>query len=120
MTTQLYYRDIVERIIELLKDNFQEGYDIQGFFEGDPVEFGTSMLPAVCVMKMKGNYDLGPTQNDRIINSVLIKVVLDKRDDYGASFDVDLTDKRLRQMIEGRDATTGEYDPQSMLGILRT
>jgi hypothetical protein len=120
MATQLYYRDAVVRILELLKDNFGEAYGIAAFYEGDPVIFGTSSLPAICVMKRDASYDVSATQTDEITTSILIKLVLDKREDYGGSTTIDLTDKRLRTMIEGRDQTTAQYATESLMGILRT
>jgi hypothetical protein len=118
--TQLYYRDLTERVLELLRDNLSQAYGIKAYYDGDPVEFGMSSLPAICVIRPKASIDLGPTQNDRITSTTLIKLILDKRDDYGASQDTDLTDKRLRQMIEGRDTTTGQYKAETLVGVLRT
>lgn len=114
------YEAPLDRILRFLKDLYSNG-PFKAFFDGDPLDIPTSKLPAICVVKAQDTTGVGPTGRDRIIEEITIKVVLNKRDDFKTNpVDIDLTEKRIRDLVEARDKTTGQYLPQSIKGALRT
>lgn len=111
------FQDPIMKLLTMLKTSL--GGDYKAYYEGDPIEIGQSSLPCIIVMKQHGNAELGPTGFDRMNGSYLIKVVMDKRDDFGASPTTDLTDRKLRQALEGRDTATGLYLSEAIIGLIR-
>lgn len=113
-----YYESSTERVLRFLRDQFGVGI-FKAHFEGDPVKIGISSLPALVVEKVGGSITAGPTGMDRVREQVLIKIVMNKKDDFGASQNVDLTEKKLRELVEGRDSQTGYYEDKSLMGCIR-
>lgn len=115
-----YYEDVVDTTLTLMRDTF--GSYFKTYYEGDPVSIPEINLPCCVVEKLSGNYSIenAPTGTDEAISNVRIKIILNKKDDEGASPDVDLTERKLRRLCEGRDATTGSYLPSSVAGLLRS
>lgn len=120
MTT--YHRDSVSDVIQLMRDSFGEAGEIKGFFDGDPELLGKSTMPAIAIYKHNTTTGPGPTGFDAIQFDLMVKVILDKRQDIGgaAGATTDLTERHLRELVEGRSDTTGLYNEQSVMGILRT
>lgn len=108
-----------ESVIKLIKEGFYPSV-FHAVFEGDPIEIGESLLPCVVVEKIAGEVTVAGTGMDRITEQIRIKVVLNKKDDFGASNTEDLTERKLRQYIEAQDADDGYYAANTLLWILRT
>jgi hypothetical protein len=113
------YIHVIDAIISLLKQNLSAGV-IKAYYEGDPGLIGKSSLPAICVMKNGAKIKVDATGTDGIYDTITMKIILDKSDDYGASETVDLTERKLRTIVEDRDPITGYFVPNSIMGILRT
>jgi hypothetical protein len=107
-----------QKILDLLKTNFGSAL-IKSYYYGDPLLIPEANLPAVCVVKESGDSQTGYTGFDRITENIQIRILLNKKDDIGASDDIDLTQVHLEQLIEGRDDTTNQYVTQSVMGVLR-
>lgn len=114
----IYFIDAVAKILELLKLNF--GEEFKSFYNGDPLLIGESSLPAISVSKISGTNTLGPTGFDEVTEVIMIKLITNKKEDYGASDDVDLTDNKIRNWMEGLDQITGLYVDQCVMSIVRT
>jgi hypothetical protein len=113
------YESATQRIIRLLKDLYPNG-PFKAIYDGDPILIAESNLPAIAVEFQGNRNSSGPTGTDRVeAETIVIKVILNEKDDWGASEDQDLTQKRIREYVEGRDAN-GYYLPQSIKGALRT
>jgi hypothetical protein len=112
-----YYPDAVDVIMKMLRDKF--GGEYKAYYEGDPNQIPASLLPAIVVQKLTTEYAQGATRTDEVTSAIAIKVLLNKQDDYNALPDVDLTERKLKRRIEGRDYTTGQYLPQSIAGMFR-
>jgi hypothetical protein len=113
------YESATQRIIRLLKDLYPTG-PFKAIYDGDPILIAESNLPAIAVEFQGNRNSSGPTGTDRVeAETIVIKVILNEKDDWGASEDQDLTQKRIREYVEGRDAN-GYYLPQSIKGALRT
>jgi hypothetical protein len=113
-----YAKTIEDTIIEFLKSNLPEGY-FKNFYYGDPYEIPESLLPAICVEKIKTDVLQGATGQDHIIYTVMIKLLYCKKEDFGKNDSEALGIRTLENYAEGIDPTTGEYDSHSVAGILR-
>ena len=113
------YVHVIDAIKSILKQYLADGV-ITSYYEGDPEIIGKSSLPAICIMKTDGSIDAGPTGTDENTDSITIKVLFDKSDDFGATDNEDLTEKKLRLLMEDRDPVTGYWKPDTIIGILRT
>lgn len=113
------YLDVGRQILQILKDNFETG-TFRGFFLGDPQLIGKSSLPAIVVEESADRTTVDYTQMDTVTKTIIVKVIFDKRDDYGASDTVDTTFAKIRDIIDGRDPLTGQYLPKTLKSILRT
>lgn len=111
------YQDIITRILNVLRDNY--GSYFKSYYDGDPGLIPQSNLPAICVTQDTTDWTLGPTGFDEKVPVVTIKLVLNKKDDFGASDTVDLTDKKIRILMEGQD-DAGLLLLESVVGTLRT
>jgi hypothetical protein len=114
------YKPVGERILEKLHDYFggEEG-EFKAYFYGDPFAIPVSQLPCIIVDVDEEKQELGPTGMDRITTTLVIKVVLNKRDDYGGDTAISVTKKKLMTYMSARDATTQQYLPETVMGIIR-
>jgi hypothetical protein len=114
-----YYPTVSEIIIQYVKPVLRSEYGIDNYFDGDPIDIPRGYLPCFIVEKLEGDADQLSTQRDDLNSRYMIKVVMNKEDDFGASDEVDTTQKKLERIVEGRDSTTAQYLSNSVLGILR-
>ncbi|SDP33123.1 hypothetical protein SAMN04487914_10883 [Arthrobacter sp. ok909] len=114
------YESATQRIARFLKDLYANG-PFKAFYDGDPILIAESNLPAIAVQFQGNRNTSGPTGTDRVeAETIVIKVILNEKEDWGAAEDQDLTQKRIREYVEGRDPATGYYLPESIKGALRT
>lgn len=111
------YKDAVTRIRELLRTTFG-GYFKQ-YYEGDPLLIPKANLPCVIVEKIATGIETGATGTDEMSSQISLSLVFNKEDDYNSNEDTNSTEKKLRELVEGRDADTGAYSANSVLGALR-
>jgi len=114
-----YYSDATDRILKYLEGGL--GSQFKRYFEGDPVHIPVSLMPAVCVMKLSGKTRPSATGTNDLDETILVKLVYNKADDYGANIeadDVDFTERKMRRLVSGRDPATGQYLAGSVFGIL--
>lgn len=114
-----YYEDAVDTVLNVMRESFK-GY-FKTYYEGDPVVIPEINLPCCIVEKLSGSFsiDNAPTGTDDSVSNIRIKVMLNKKDDEGADPTIDLTERKLRRLCEGRDIN-GHYLPESVAGIFRT
>lgn len=117
MDSNTYYKDGVARVIELLKNAF--GDQFKAYFNGQPEEIPESYLPCIMVSETTGRIASGATGTDNILETIMIIIALNKKDDIGAGPDVDLTEFKLRKLVKGQDPTTAEYLPNTVMYALR-
>lgn len=111
------YKTAPERLLENLKDNFKGNY--KAYFFGDPFAIPQSQLPCIIVDLDDERSELGPTGFDRLHQTIIVKVVHNKRDDFGGDTETSLTKRKLMLAMSARDATTKQYVPESVMGIVR-
>lgn len=103
-----YLRDILG---DIFKDNYYVGSDILFIPEEN--------LPCVIIEEEAEIPRRGPLGFDVLRTEVLIKLVVNKKDDFGKKFGETLWRQRLQQLCSARDAETKEYLEQSVQGVLR-
>lgn len=122
------YTNLPRRILEILKDGMGVGSNgFKTYWDGDPIMIASSLLPA-CIVDWQTVDPLpNPTGLDRWQHQIVIKLVVSKMDDAGAIgvksqgvLRETPTKKRLERWVFGRSATTGQYMPNTVFGILRT
>lgn len=94
------------------------GY-FKSFFYGDPLVIPSSLLPCVSVEKISTDIKAGPIQSDEIDTLVAIKLMYNKKDDFGKTANEVLGVRALEEYAEAIDKTTNQYSPNSVMGILR-
>ena len=112
------YKDPLTRIMDLMRASF--GGTFKAYYEGDPIDIPKANFPCLIVEVQDGLTQLGATSTDIFQTRINIRPVFNKEDDYGAEENQDLTERKLRILVEGRDPSTGQYLPNSILGVLRS
>jgi hypothetical protein len=112
------YTDSVTRLLNLLRKQYNDG-TIVSFYEGDPIQIPDAAYPAICVSKISAQVNVDATATDLMVEVISVKIIMNKKDDFGAKDDQDLTERKLKLFVEGR-ATSGQYGDNTVLKLLRT
>lgn len=112
-----YYKPVTTRMVEALKEGFKSRFKV--IIEGDPIDIPVAWLPCIIVEKTDGAVVQDATGLDEQTSVVVVKVLMNKRADFGSSRDKQITPQILMAIIEGRDPVTREYLSDSVLGIIR-
>lgn len=112
------YTDALTRIMNLMKATF--GGNLKAYYEGDPILIPKANLPCLIIESQAGKVDLAATSTDRFQSQINIRLVFNKADDFNASDQQDLSERKLRKMVEGRDPATNQFLPNTVLGALRS
>lgn len=119
--TETYYKDGVARVLELLKDTFGEQF--KAYYNGQPEEIPESMLPCVMVSETTGSIESGATGTDNILETIVIILALNKKDDMFADPEKDLTEFKLRKLVKGQypqdHAKKGQYIENTVMYAIR-
>jgi hypothetical protein len=108
----------IKEIISLLEENVHEDLK-RPFYFGDPLQVPSSMLPTVAVDMVSGESPQGPTGHDEQLETLQIKVLVDKRPDLGRSSGKVVALEELIKFVEEVDSSTGRYKTNTILGVLR-
>lgn len=108
-------------IEDLLLGFFREQYKdlFNSYIDGDPIVFGRSMLPAIIVQETTNTSDLGPSGYDDTVHTIEIKVVFDKRDEYGKDQAEIGLRRKVKNLIEARLKSNNQFAPNTMKYLLR-
>ncbi|MGB3684957.1 MAG: hypothetical protein WA991_03930 [Ornithinimicrobium sp.] len=113
-------REIVDVVRDGLRDAFKQDNVIKAFYSGDPDVIPAFNLPAIVVSKLSDESIADSMADDQVTERIIVKLILDKRDDWTAQTDeVDLTEAKIRRLIEARDETTGRYLDNTVKKVLR-
>jgi hypothetical protein len=113
-----FKKTLIDTIKDLLADNLPTGY-FQKIFYGDPLLIPSSLLPCIAIEKLHTKIKVGPTGMDKIITTVKINLMYNKKEDFGKTDDEVLGVRKIEEYAEAVDETTGEFDSMSVMGILR-
>ena len=83
------------------------------------MQIPTSLLPCIAIEKLGTKITAGPTGMDKIVTAVVIKLMYNKLDDFGQETEEVVGTRKLEEYSESKDLATGEFDPLSVMGILR-
>lgn len=111
------YKDVVTRVMDLMKVTFGDTFN--AYYEGDPIMIPKANLPCVIIETQAGRTQLDATSTDRFQSQINIRLAFNKEDDFNASDTQDLTERKLRTLVEGRDPNTGQFLANSVVGALR-
>jgi len=109
---------IADEIIDLLKTNLGSA-GFKQFYFGDPIAIPQSLLPAIVVEFRSSNIEVATTAQDDIFDTVVIKLIFNKKDEFNKSANEVAGHRRLRELVQGVDASNGEVSQSSVVGILR-
>ncbi|WP_437770614.1 hypothetical protein [Arthrobacter sp. KNU40] len=102
-----------------MRDTFGDRFST--YYDGDPESIPTFNLPCIIVTQSSAEIVESAMNEDDVTDSITVKVVLNKRDDFtGDKVDpLNLTDKRIRDLVIQRDTATGQYDERTVVGAIR-
>lgn len=102
------YASTVSQLVGFIREQY--GDTFKAYYDGDPDLIPTFNLPAIIVSKNSDRTENGPTGMQRVTEELVVKVVYDKMDDWTANIETtDLTEKKIRDLVEQRDPQTGMY-----------
>jgi len=110
--------DPIEQIRLLAIETF--GSKFKKYYDGDPEVLPSFNLPCLIVTQTKDDTTEAEQSEDDVTDSIRIKVVYDKRDDFTGSRDeaIDLTEKKLRDVVRALDEN-GQYAKGTIKRMLR-
>lgn len=101
-------RQPVEQLLDFLRAELGTAFKV--YYDGDPEAIPEFNLPAISVVKYSDQNDDGPTGFRRVDEMLQIKVIYNRADDYSAMDDhTELTEKKIRDVVEAIDPETGTY-----------
>lgn len=111
--------DSVTLVYELLKDAF--GATFTTYYNGDPEAIPSFNLPALIIDQTGDDTIGGAFQEDDVTDHVVVKVVLDKRDDFDGDLvkPLNTTAKKIRDYIGKIDPKTGTYANGTVKYVIR-
>jgi hypothetical protein len=113
-----YKKSIIDTLIELLKTEEYSTF-FRHFYYGDPGDIPVSNYPCVCVELQKTQITHGPTGMDKIVQTVEIKLMYNKKDDFGKDPNEIHGQRKLEEYAQGVDPDTDQYDEKTVAGLLR-
>ncbi|MFF6951825.1 hypothetical protein ACFZAD_24600 [Streptomyces iakyrus] len=94
--------------------------DFATYYNGDPERIPAANLPAIVIAQNNASVEPAAFHQDDVTDEVVIKLILNKQDDYTGEVDpLNLTEKKLRDFVGARNAQTGQYLDKTVLGALR-
>lgn len=112
------YEESTQRIVALMKETF--GSQFKEVYDGDPDEIPLFNLPCLVVDQTNDNTVKAAFGQDDVTDSLIIKVIYNKADDWANNVDPnDLTSRKIRRIVAARDPETGDYLPGTIKHALR-
>lgn len=109
--------DVVKKVKKLLEDYAHPELK-RPFYDGDPVVIPASRLPTIAIEMSDSTIDEGPTGYDGYLDTLTIKVIVDKRPDFNKQPGEVVAQKTLRDYVKGVDID-GNLKLNSIVGVLR-
>jgi hypothetical protein len=106
---------------QLLLDLFEKrlvDHRFKWFREGDPIILPQSQMPALLVTEDTTRWEADATGYDKATHTLRIQVVLNKKADFGNKDQASSLDKKLDEIVQGRDEA-GALLPNTIMGVLR-
>jgi hypothetical protein len=109
---------IADTMIDLLKTNLGSA-GFKQYYYGDPIAIPQSQLPAVVVEFESSDITVSTTAQDDVDDVLVIKLVFNKKSDFNKTASEIAGHRRLRELMQGVDSTTGKIAANTVIGILR-
>ncbi|MGW5074071.1 hypothetical protein [Rhodococcus sp. NPDC004095] len=110
--------DYVQVVLDLMRSTL--GEKIARYYYGDPEQIPTFDLPALIVESPEDDLARDGMGDDQDTESVVIKVVLNKVDDWAAeATDKDMTLYKLRRIVGLKDLATKGYQEGTIKHAIR-
>jgi len=109
--------DMVQNTIDLLEADVNTNLR-RPFFYGDPIAIPAGRLPTIAVELTGSDIDEGPTGHDSHLDTITIKVIVDKRRDLEKGPAKVLAHQALVDFVKGVDSD-GNLKTDSVVGVLR-
>jgi len=110
-------KTINEILKEMLNKHFGDIFKF--YYDGDPLFIPQQNLPCIIIETDSETPSSDATGIDKLTTEVTVKLVVNKKDDYGKSPDTVMWRKRLQKMVSDRDRTTRQYKDKTVFGLLR-
>ncbi|MBJ8343939.1 hypothetical protein [Antrihabitans sp. YC2-6] len=108
------YKQPATALLDFLRESYPTD-TFKEFYEGDPGLIPLFNMPCIVVEKLGDQMGNGPSGMKKVTERLRVKVVFNKKDDFKADADpTDLTEKRIRDIVEARDPETGAYLPNTL------
>ncbi len=118
-TTRTDFKDtLADEIKDLLKTNLGSA-GLKEFYIGDPIVIPQTLMPCAVIEFEQTTYDAGPTGMDDAFHTIVIKLVFNKKDEFGKKGNEVSGHRTLHNLAEGIDESSGETSQSSVVGILR-
>lgn len=112
------HTEITQKILTLMKETF--GSEFNEYYDGDPDQIPVFNLPCVVVDQLTDDTERGSWGQDDITETIIIKVIYNKADDYSDNVDpLNLTTRKIRRAVGARDPETGDYAPNTIKFAIR-
>jgi len=109
---------LTDKLREILKANLPNDI-IVSWYDGDPIEIPQSALPAIAIETDDSIFDSAATGMNDNTENVIIKIITNKKDDFGKPADQIVGHRTLKSLTIGRDLTNSKkLHPKSIVGIL--
>ncbi|NQD39969.1 hypothetical protein [Glutamicibacter halophytocola] len=114
------FEDSVQRVLKLMKSTF--GDEFKTYYDGDPEVIPLFNLPCIIVTQTSDETVEAAMGQDDVNDSITVKVVLNKRDDWDNDKvnPLNMTERKIRDYIAKRDPATGNYLPNTVKGAIRS
>ena len=109
-------QNILDKTMALLKTSLTE--EIKTFYQGNPLNLGMSMLPLLYLEANGTDTQVGATGMDSVTHTITIGVIYDKRNDMGGVLNENVANRKMIEIMEGRNPD-GSYLDSSVTGIIR-
>lgn len=108
---------IADNLIKYLKANADKRIKI--YYYGDPLTIPISNLPALIIENRMAQVEAGPTGKDDLMGTFAIKLVMNKKNELGKNPEEVSCQRTLTDILMKR-TSVNQYEPSSVLGVLRT
>lgn len=113
-----FQKTIPDVIREILRDALPSGMFKSDYY-GDPLAVPSTLLPAFFVNKTKTDISSNTTGTDQMRWYITVTLILNKKDEWMKAPNEQVGKRRLEELAEGIDPTTGELSAYSVIGVLR-
>lgn len=110
-------QNIIDQILILLKESLSN--DIRTFYQGNPLNLASSMIPVIYVEANGTDTEVGATGMDSVVHTITIGLIYDKRGEMGKPMNENVANRTMIEIMEGRNESNNQYSETSITGILR-